>query len=85
LSRKRIETRPKMAPGKRSKAKGGALAKPAAAATAGGEGFPSCLRLMPPSTIAISIHAKPGSKVATITGRFSPSITVSSSLLELKG
>ncbi|GJN25961.1 hypothetical protein PR202_gb13851 [Eleusine coracana subsp. coracana] len=56
-----------MAPGKRGKAKpkGDAPAKPAAAG--GGEGFPGCLRLMPPSTVAISIHAKPGSKIATIT------------------
>ncbi|XP_047070508.1 UPF0235 protein C15orf40 homolog [Lolium rigidum] len=53
-----------MAPGKRGKAKGGQA--PAAAASAGGE-FPGCLRLMPPSTVAISVHAKPGSKVATIT------------------
>jgi hypothetical protein len=28
---------------------------------------------MPPSTVAISVHAKPGSKVATITGPYSPS------------
>ncbi|RCV14792.1 hypothetical protein SETIT_3G006700v2 [Setaria italica] len=54
-----------MAPGKRGKARG--EAPPPAAANAGGGGFPSCLRLMPPSTVAISIHAKPGSKVATIT------------------
>uniref|UniRef100_A0A0E0KX33 DYW domain-containing protein n=1 Tax=Oryza punctata TaxID=4537 RepID=A0A0E0KX33_ORYPU len=55
-----------MAPGKqRGKAKG---APPAAAApTAAAGGFPACLRLMPPSTVAISIHAKPGSKLATIT------------------
>lgn len=74
-----------MAPGKRgkSKPKGDAPAKPAAAAaSSGGEGFPGCLRLMPPSTVAISIHAKPGSKVATITGR--SGIAVSSSLLKLK-
>ncbi|XP_040379224.1 UPF0235 protein C15orf40 homolog [Oryza brachyantha] len=52
-----------MAPGKqRGKAKG-APPPPAAA----GGGFPACLRLMPPSTVAISIHAKPGSKIATIT------------------
>uniref|UniRef100_A0A0E0H800 DYW domain-containing protein n=1 Tax=Oryza nivara TaxID=4536 RepID=A0A0E0H800_ORYNI len=52
-----------MAPGKqRGKAKG---APPPPAAAAGG--FPACLRLMPPSTVAISIHAKPGSKLATIT------------------
>ncbi|KAK1600789.1 hypothetical protein QYE76_018000 [Lolium multiflorum] len=57
-----------MAPGKRGKAKGGQApaAAASAAATTGGE-FPGCLRLMPPSTVAISVHAKPGSKVATIT------------------
>ncbi|KAG2575851.1 UPF0235 protein C15orf40 homolog isoform X1 [Panicum virgatum] len=55
-----------MAPGKRGKAKG-QQTPPPAAADAGGGGFPGCLRLMPPSTVAISIHAKPGSKVATIT------------------
>jgi hypothetical protein len=63
-----------MAPGKRGKAKGGQApaAAASAAATTGGE-FPGCLRLMPPSTVAISVHAKPGSKVATITGPYSPS------------
>jgi len=60
-----------MAPGKRGKAKG-QQTPPPAAADAGGGGFPGCLRLMPPSTVAISIHAKPGSKVATITGQFAP-------------
>ncbi|PUZ49611.1 hypothetical protein GQ55_7G340100 [Panicum hallii var. hallii] len=54
-----------MAPGKRGKAKG--QTPPPVVADAGGDGFPGCLRLMPPSTVAISIHAKPGSKVATIT------------------
>jgi hypothetical protein len=34
-----------------------------------GGGFLSCLRLMSPLTVAISVHTKPGSKVATITGR----------------
>ncbi|KMZ60288.1 hypothetical protein ZOSMA_5G01550 [Zostera marina] len=29
--------------------------------------IPGCIRLMPPSRVAISIHAKPGSKIATIT------------------
>ncbi|KQJ85414.1 UPF0235 protein C15orf40 homolog [Brachypodium distachyon] len=54
-----------MAPGKKGKAKG--AAPPAATAKESGGGFPRCLRLMPPSTVAISVHAKPGSKVATIT------------------
>ncbi|XP_048559937.1 UPF0235 protein C15orf40 homolog isoform X2 [Triticum urartu] len=57
-----------MAPGKRGKGKGGpAPAVAAAASAAGGGEFPGCLRLMPPSTVAISVHAKPGSKMATIT------------------
>ncbi|KAF5198746.1 hypothetical protein FRX31_011666 [Thalictrum thalictroides] len=29
--------------------------------------FPSSLRHVPPSSVAITIHAKPGSKIATIT------------------
>ncbi|XP_050208402.1 uncharacterized protein LOC126657700 [Mercurialis annua] len=29
--------------------------------------FPPCLRLIPPSSVGISIHAKPGSKFASIT------------------
>ncbi|RWW15970.1 hypothetical protein GW17_00020169 [Ensete ventricosum] len=57
-----------MAPPKRGKAKGGsAAAAPPIAASAEFK-VPGCLRLLPPSTVAITIHAKPGSKVATITG-----------------
>ncbi|XP_055828757.1 uncharacterized protein LOC129896807 isoform X2 [Solanum dulcamara] len=29
--------------------------------------FPACIRAVPPSSVAITIHAKPGSKQATIT------------------
>ncbi|KAK7316974.1 hypothetical protein RJT34_00826 [Clitoria ternatea] len=29
--------------------------------------FPSCIRCVPPSSIAITIHAKPGSKSASVT------------------
>ncbi|KAL6551944.1 hypothetical protein OROGR_008098 [Orobanche gracilis] len=29
--------------------------------------YPACIRSVPPSSVAISVHAKPGSKVATIT------------------
>uniref|UniRef100_A0A0D9WBF5 Uncharacterized protein n=1 Tax=Leersia perrieri TaxID=77586 RepID=A0A0D9WBF5_9ORYZ len=54
-----------MAPGKqRGKAKG---APPPPPPPDSGGGLPACLRLMPPSTVAISVHAKPGSKLATIT------------------
>ncbi|VAH54792.1 unnamed protein product [Triticum turgidum subsp. durum] len=60
-----------MAPGKKRGSKAKGAPAPAAAAAAGGAGaggeFPGCLRLMPPSTVAISVHAKPGSKMATIT------------------
>lgn len=34
--------------------------------------FPSCLRSIPPSSVAISIHAKPGSKSSSITGPYLP-------------
>ena len=30
--------------------------------------YPSCLRSVSPSSVAITIHAKPGSKIASITG-----------------
>ncbi|XP_074576853.1 uncharacterized protein LOC141833335 [Curcuma longa] len=55
-----------MAPPKRGKAKGGSAAAATAVPPAEIK-FPGCLRLLPPSTVAITIHAKPGSKVATIT------------------
>ncbi|TKY73860.1 UPF0235 protein C15orf40-like [Spatholobus suberectus] len=29
--------------------------------------FPSCIRCVPPSSVAITIHAKPGSKSASVT------------------
>lgn len=29
--------------------------------------FPSCIRSVPPSSVAITIHAKPGSKSASVT------------------
>ncbi|XP_019416077.1 PREDICTED: UPF0235 protein C15orf40 homolog [Lupinus angustifolius] len=31
------------------------------------DNFPSCIRCMPPSSVAVTIHAKPGSKSASIT------------------
>lgn len=66
-----------MAPPKRGKAKGGSAAAASAVCPAEIK-FPGCLRLLPPSTVAITIHAKPGSKVATITG---PSLSVKISVL----
>lgn len=29
--------------------------------------FPSCIRAVPPSSVAITVHAKPGSKIAAVT------------------
>ncbi|KAL1539029.1 UPF0235 protein C15orf40 [Salvia divinorum] len=52
-----------MAPNKKSKAKGGAAAGPPQPAAE----YPACLRPIPPSSVAISVHAKPGSRLATIT------------------
>ncbi|XP_018677347.2 uncharacterized protein LOC103974337 isoform X1 [Musa acuminata AAA Group] len=51
-----------MSPPKRGKAKGGSAAAPPTAASAESK-VPGCLRLLPPSTVAITIHAKPGSKM----------------------
>ena len=37
--------------------------------------YPSCLRSVSSSSVAITIHAKPGSKIASITGiSLSPSL-----------
>ncbi|KAK1300882.1 hypothetical protein QJS10_CPB13g01439 [Acorus calamus] len=52
-----------MAPKKRGKAPPPA----ASSATPNADKFPPSLRLVPPSTVSISVHAKPGSKIATIT------------------
>ncbi|CAA2973438.1 Hypothetical predicted protein [Olea europaea subsp. europaea] len=54
-----------MAPNKKGKSKGNSaesIPPPPAAAK-----YPACMRLIPPSSVAITIHAKPGSKIATIT------------------
>ncbi|KAJ9550274.1 hypothetical protein OSB04_014319 [Centaurea solstitialis] len=54
-----------MAPAKKgkAKAKSSELTSSAPDATK----FPACMRFIPPSSVAVTIHAKPGSKVATIT------------------
>ncbi|XP_062148695.1 uncharacterized protein LOC133857442 isoform X2 [Alnus glutinosa] len=58
-----------MAPSKGKKEK--AKAKPAESAksspSAQPNDFPSCIRSIPPSSVAITIHAKPGSKTSSIT------------------
>lgn len=59
-----------MAPPKKRKPKGDGGAPPSAGgvAAAAAAQFPRSIRLVSPSTVAINVHAKPGSKVATITG-----------------
>ncbi|KAL6225354.1 hypothetical protein ACLB2K_004204 [Fragaria x ananassa] len=52
-----------MAPAKKGKGK----AKPNAPAESTQSNFPACIRFVPPSSVAITIHAKPGSKLASIT------------------
>ncbi|VVA38414.1 PREDICTED: UPF0235 [Prunus dulcis] len=56
-----------MAPAKKAKAK--ATANPAESTQPGNpnNNFPTSIRYIPPSSVAITIHAKPGSKIASIT------------------
>lgn len=54
-----------MAPGKKGKAK--AKSASPAEPTQSDNNFPACIRSVPPSSVAITIHAKPGSKIAAIT------------------
>ncbi|KAF8365037.1 hypothetical protein HHK36_009290 [Tetracentron sinense] len=58
-----------MAPAKKgkSKTKEAVSTQTSASASASNTNFPACIRLLPPSSVAITIHAKPGSKIATIT------------------
>ncbi|XP_024989462.1 uncharacterized protein LOC112524070 [Cynara cardunculus var. scolymus] len=55
-----------MAPAKKGKAKAKSMEVTSSAPAA--TKFPACMRFIPPSSVAVTIHAKPGSKVATITG-----------------
>ncbi|XP_015869096.1 uncharacterized protein LOC107408414 isoform X2 [Ziziphus jujuba] len=59
-----------MAPPKKSKAKQANKSDSSAASpnsTTSSSKFPSCIRSVPPSSVAITIHAKPGSKLSSIT------------------
>ncbi|KAL7142057.1 hypothetical protein ABFS83_08G096900 [Erythranthe nasuta] len=51
-----------MAPSKKTKSKGNSVES-----TQSPSKYPACIRPIPPSSVAISIHAKPGSKLAAIT------------------
>ncbi|XP_015068279.1 UPF0235 protein C15orf40 homolog [Solanum pennellii] len=54
-----------MPPSKKTKAKKNSTESPAPAVST--SSFPACIRAVPPSSVAITIHAKPGSKQATVT------------------
>ncbi|XP_071716705.1 uncharacterized protein [Rutidosis leptorrhynchoides] len=54
-----------MAPAKKGKAK--AKSTESTSPTPTTTKFPACMRFIPPSSVAVTIHAKPGSKVASIT------------------
>ncbi|XP_037497952.1 UPF0235 protein C15orf40 homolog isoform X2 [Jatropha curcas] len=58
-----------MAPAKKGKAKANSADsnKPKPSVPTIQNNYPSCIRFVPPSSVAITIHAKPGSKSASIT------------------
>ncbi|XP_059624438.1 uncharacterized protein LOC132267317 isoform X1 [Cornus florida] len=56
-----------MSPNKKGKSKGKSAESTQSPADVNTNKFPSCIRFVPPSSVAITIHAKPGSKLATIT------------------
>ncbi|KAF6154872.1 hypothetical protein GIB67_018309 [Kingdonia uniflora] len=56
-----------MAPAKKSKSKTKQLVSTTSTSTTTTANFPSSIRFISPSSVAITVHAKPGSKMATIT------------------
>ncbi|XP_044469929.1 UPF0235 protein C15orf40 homolog [Mangifera indica] len=60
-----------MAPAKKGKAKAkldeSTLSSQASANKTQNDNFPSCIRVVSSTSVAITIHAKPGSKVSSIT------------------
>ncbi|KAL3824053.1 hypothetical protein ACJIZ3_020082 [Penstemon smallii] len=56
-----------MAPIKKSKSKGNSSESTQSPPCAAVSSYPACIRSIRPSSVAITIHAKPGSKLATIT------------------
>ncbi|XP_065874479.1 uncharacterized protein [Euphorbia lathyris] len=55
-----------MAPAKKGKSKGNSSDSNQSAPNTDKK-YPTCIRVVPPSSVAITIHAKPGSKCASIT------------------
>ncbi|RVW85334.1 hypothetical protein CK203_045526 [Vitis vinifera] len=60
-----------MAPSKKGKAKANSGGSTQSSDSVNSS-FPSCIRFVPPSSVSITVHAKPGSKVSSIT-EFCPS------------
>ncbi|PQQ07780.1 UPF0235 protein C15orf40 [Prunus yedoensis var. nudiflora] len=56
-----------MAPAKKGKAKAKANPAESTQPVNPNNNFPTSIRYIPPSSVAITIHAKPGSKIASIT------------------
>nr|GMD49616.1 UPF0235 protein C15orf40 homolog isoform X2 [Ipomoea batatas] len=56
-----------MAPSKKGKNKGNSATESTQSTQSPTSKYPPCLRVVAPSSVAITIHAKPGSKFATIT------------------
>ncbi|XP_019177259.1 PREDICTED: UPF0235 protein C15orf40 homolog [Ipomoea nil] len=56
-----------MAPSKKGKNKGNSATESTQSTQSPTSKYPACLRVVAPSSVAITIHAKPGSKIATIT------------------
>ncbi|XP_020420746.1 UPF0235 protein C15orf40 homolog isoform X1 [Prunus persica] len=56
-----------MAPAKKAKAKTKANPAESTQPVNPNNNFPTSIRYIPPSSVAITIHAKPGSKIASIT------------------
>ncbi|CAK9177362.1 unnamed protein product, partial [Ilex paraguariensis] len=61
-----MEKKNKMAPSKKGKAKANSAQSTQSPSPVNAK-FPACIRPVPPSSVAVTIHAKPGSKLATIT------------------
>ncbi|KAJ9704008.1 hypothetical protein PVL29_005339 [Vitis rotundifolia] len=55
-----------MAPSKKGKAKANSGGSTQSSDSVNSN-FPSCIRFVPPSSVSITVHAKPGSKVSSIT------------------
>lgn len=60
---------PSMTPSKKGKAKAKSAGLTQSSDSVNST-FPLCIRFVPPSSVSITVHAKPGSKVSSITGPF---------------